>query len=122
MFQLFLSETMMGLSEGYKRAAEARKAEWQELIACFQRANLPVPDAKDFSANRPTTRIGWAQLSALLENEGQLTESAKDDIARGLQQIDIQERARDIEERIKKEKASLILHGLNPHRCYCRIF
>ena len=47
----------MGLSEGYKRAAEARKAEWQELIARFQRANLPVPDAKDFSASRPITRI-----------------------------------------------------------------
>jgi 3-methyladenine DNA glycosylase Tag len=93
---------LMGLSEGHKRAAEARKAEWQELIAHFQRANLPVPDAKDFSANRATTRIGWAQISSLLENEGQLTESAKADIARGLQQIDIQERAREIEERIKK--------------------
>jgi hypothetical protein len=92
----------MGLGEGYKRAAEARKAEWQELIARFQRATLPVPNAKDFSANRPTTRIGWAQISSLLENEGQLTESAKADIARGLQQIDIQERAREIEERIKK--------------------
>lgn len=34
----------MGLGEGYKLAAEARKAEWQELIARFQRANLPVPE------------------------------------------------------------------------------
>ena len=92
----------MGLSEGYKRAAEARKAEWQELIARFQRANLPIPDAKDFSASRPITRIGWDQFSSLLENEGQLTESSKAEIARGLQQIDIQERAREIEERIKK--------------------
>ncbi len=92
----------MGFSEGYKRAAEARKAEWQELIARFQRANLPIPDAKDFSASRPITRIGWGQLSSLLENEGQLTESSKAEIARGLQQIDIQEKAREIEERIKK--------------------
>ena len=92
----------MGLGEGYKRAAEARKAEWQELIARFQRVNLPIPDARDFSASRPITRIGWDQLSSLLENEGLLTESSKAEIARGLQQIDIQEKAREIEERIRK--------------------
>jgi hypothetical protein len=108
MLRSFSSEIAMGLSEGYKRLAEARKAEWQKLIARFQRANLPIPDAKDFSAGvlspdvHPSTRIGWDQLSSLLENEGQLTESSKAEIARGLQRIDIQERAREIEERIKK--------------------
>ena len=81
---------------GFAAAREARHA----VLA------VPAETAQRILAEQPLTvpitRIGWDQLSSLLENEGQLTESSKAEIARGLQQIDIQEKAREIEERIKK--------------------
>ena len=88
-------------AEGYRRAAEARKAEWQALVLRFELANLPAPDPSDFYHNRPTTRIGWANYSSLLASEDQLNETAKLDIQLGLERIDIREKEAVIQNRIR---------------------
>lgn len=88
-------------AEGYRRAAEARKAEWEALILRFQVANLPEPEPGSFYHNRPITRTGWGQFSALLAKEGQLNETAQTEIKRGLESIDIREKEAEIQDRIR---------------------
>jgi len=66
----------MGISEGYKRIFEQRKAEWVEFRKRFSEARLPAPKSRDFDGNRPTTTIGWNSYRRLLDVEGKLDEAS----------------------------------------------
>lgn len=90
----------MGISEGYKRIVEQRKAEWAEFRKRFSEARLPGPKSRDFDGNRPTTATGWNSYRNLLDVEGKLDEASLREIQSGLDLLKINEREERIRSRL----------------------
>lgn len=91
----------MGISEGYKRIAEQRKAAWIDFEERCQSAGLTPPSREDFDGVQPKTRNGWKKREQLLEAEGSLNDVERQKILRGLELISIYERRDEIRRRLE---------------------
>lgn len=91
----------MGISDGYRRIAQKKAADWAELQTRCQRAGLPALNENDFDGTYPITRSGWECQRKLLEAEGRFDEAAAHEIERGLERISIHEREFEIRRRLQ---------------------
>lgn len=90
----------MGISEGYKRIAEQRKAAWIAFEERCRSAALTLLSREDFDGVHPRTRNGWKTLEQLLQAEGLLNEIEIQKIEKGLELISIYERRDEIRQRL----------------------